>query len=198
MPLQPPNDPFDSFTWLKEFNAAIPIIMRKNFTDFRCEPLVTKPCNINEFIMKKGKLDATGNYTIGHYWIGFYYKLWKYQEPNRIALPWFGCQFVDEFTIDIIIVHPITNKIADNTRLHMYLFNNEYSNCVHATDQKRFSCQKNSNPKSLLRCRFDDYMRHAKGYSNFSFSNWIRSNTQEADISEFFETINVDFLVPHI
>ena len=197
MPLQPPNNPFDSFTWLKEFNEPISIIMRKNFVGFRCEPLVAKPLNINGFIMEKGKLDAAGNYTIGLYWLGFYYKIWKDQGPNIMALPWFGCQFVDEFNIDII-VHPITNKIADNTRLHAHLFANEYSNGVHATHQKRFSCQNNSNPNNLLRCRFDDYMRLTKGYSNFSFSNWIRSNTQEADLEEFFETINANFLVPYI
>ena len=197
MPLQPPNNPFDSFTWLKEFNEAISIIMRKKFVGFRCEPFVTEPHNTNGFIMEKGKSDAAGNYTIGLYWLGFYYKIWNGQEPKRMALPWFGCQFVDEFTIDII-VHPITNSIADNTRLYKYLFDNEYSKGIHATHQKRFSCQNNSKPNNLLRCRFDDYMRITKGYSNFSFSNWICSNTQEADLEDFFETINTNFLVPYI
>ena len=200
MPLQLPSSSFQSFTWLNEFIATVSDIIYQNHVGFECERFVTNPVVVNGIVHQKGKRNAAGNYTNGMYWLGFYYKLWKAENSNNIALPWFGCEFVDEFTIDIM-VHPITALQAgvNNTELHHYLLENEYSHGIHGTLQEPFCCQVNANPNYLLRYRFDDYMKNVKGKSNFSLSNWIcSSRTQEDDLREFFETVNANHLAPHI
>jgi len=205
--MQSPSNPFQSFTWLSEFIATVSDIISQNHVGFECEPFVAQPISVRGISHVKGKRDAAGDYTNGMYWLGFYYKLWKAENPNR-ALPWFGCQFVNEFTIDII-VHPIADKYAgaDNHGLHDYLFLNEYAGgnvphqepIIHGTVQEPFCCQSNSRPDILLRYRFDDYMKNVKGESNFRLSNWIcSSSTQKDDLRKFFETVNANHLAPHI
>lgn len=195
MPLTPLNNPFESFTWLNEFNEVIVRIINDNnrHKGFNCKPHLTKPFTINGCSMKKGKLDAAGNYDIGFYWLGFYYRLRQGQAPNRMALPWFGCQFFNEFTIDIVVHSNRKYEGGEpNHILHAYLFNN-------GTLRAPFSGQPYSEPQFLLRCRFDDYMKYIKGHSNFDFGNWIcSSKTQEADLTDFFEVINANYLAPHI
>ncbi len=203
---QPPNNPFDSFRWLKDFISAVPRIIGKNSNPgaFQCSCYVTQPTSINNYTMRAARSDATGNYTIGLYWLGFYYKLWQ-NNPMSIAIPWFGCQFSDEFTIDIIVHPNITLGGAHpNQNLSQYLLNNEYAGyngplMIHGTPQKPFSCQANSRPNILLRYRFDDYMKYKKGNPAFDLESWIHScNNQENDLADFFEDVNANHLAPNI
>ena len=71
MPLQPPSNPFDYFSWLKEFNAAILRIIEKRHTGFSCEPFLAAPEILQGFAAKKSIYCATGNYNTGYFWMGF-------------------------------------------------------------------------------------------------------------------------------
>jgi hypothetical protein len=198
----PPNNPSESFAWLHDFIATIPRIVGGNHNGFGCEPYLRKPCVVNGIVYQEGRGPGpAGIHTNGTYWVGFYYKLWNNQYPNAKALPWFGCGFNDEFTIDIC-VHPIQNQTVGTRQLFNYLRDHLHSTGNHATLQKPF-CSQQEQMGYYVRCRFHDYMRMGFGSRvpdpNFSLSNWIcSSQTQEKDLSDFFETINAKFLVPHI
>jgi hypothetical protein len=138
----------------------------------------------------------------GCYWTGFYYRIWNNQNNNAIALPWFGFEITpeDEVTINIII-HPNIVRPADgisNIALHQYLLT-IYKNSPYVTGLPAAVPE----AKKTLLFQFRDYMK--MGYGSraaepaFSLSNWIYSSkTQEDDLRDFFETINREFLVPHI
>jgi hypothetical protein len=193
--MTPPNNPFESFTWLSQFIEAVPNIVAGNHNGFGCESFVTPNPN---GVARRG--NATGNSTNGIYWLGFYYKLWSAEKTNNKALPWFGCSFVDEFTI-CIIVEAINaqDAKANNVGLHKYLLNREYSGGIHGSAQKPFGRQINKKPEEGLWYRFDDYMTIVKCESNFSLSDWICSGRNQAgDLREFFETVNANHLAPNI
>jgi len=101
MALNLPTNPFQSFKWLKEFNETISRIINNPHSGLGSEIYTTNSNKINGFTLSKGKLDSAGIYTNGLYWLGFYYTI---PRNKQTALPWFGCQFVEEFSIDIIVL----------------------------------------------------------------------------------------------
>jgi|GEM_PF-2653985 len=199
----PPNNPSESFAWLHDFIATIPKVVGGNHNGFECRLHAGAPVVRNGIVYQDGRGQGpAGIQTNGGYWVGFYYRLWN--NPNAIALPWFGCGFDHlhkEFNIGIC-VHPIHNRTVDTRRLFNYIGQHLHNTGNHATLQTPF-CSQRDVKSSMVRCRFDDYMRMGFGGKipnpNFDFENWIcSSQTQEGDLRDFFETINAKFLVPNI
>ncbi len=115
MPLKPPTNQFESLSvWLKEFNKTVATIIR----GFSLEPYVTNQFQ-SVIPTEKGKSNASGIYTDGEYWLGFYYKL---RNEPRVALPWFGCEFVDKFNISIIVHKTVEVAGTSNNALHQHHF----------------------------------------------------------------------------
>ncbi len=189
MSLQPSSNLFDSFSWLKAFNVAIfDIITNKNYKDFSCYTrLANNP--------PASKADSAGIQSDGNYWIGFYYFLSGQGRPQPKVSPWFGLWSEDNgnFSIGILIE---SDAAANNPAfIERLLGNGEHKKFViHNTNVTRHQ---------QLRCSFNDYMRMGYGEraadSGFSLENWFNSSTtQRVDLEDFFETINAEFLVPHI
>jgi hypothetical protein len=184
MPLQPPRNPLDSFSWLKEFNVAIFEIINKNSS---CTPRLKNDG-------RTGIDGSTGIMRDGHCWIGFYYFLSR--QPS--ISPWFGLWNEDNgnFSIGILIEH----SVRDNLTFIQRLINQPPHYGEH---QKFFTHRPNAKIEEQLLCSFSDYMRMGYGKRaanpSFSLNNWITSSTtQESDLKDFFETINAKFLVPYI
>lgn len=194
--LHPPKNPFESLNnWLVSFNKTVAkIVSNRSIGSFHLEPYVGNTFQ-SVFPTEKNKGDSVGIYTDGEYWLGYYYKIWN---NNRVAMPWFGCEFVDKFNISIIIHKDKTADKTNNSELHRYLLLNEFRK------RKLWVSQINANETTLLKCCFSDYMRI--GYENirvenpkFNLSDWMCSSTnQDADLKEFFDTINTIYLGPHI
>ena len=200
MPLQPPNNPLESLSvWLKDFNETVYKIIRSTtIKGVHLEPYVTNPA-IHPFPLGvpvgAAKASATGIYTDGEYWLGFYYKV---SDGNRAAHPWFGCEFVDRFNISIMVDRNTSLKGVTNISLHQYLLLNEFRK------KPLWVTQANSNENLILKCCFSDYMKIGypgirTGNVNFNLNDWMcSSTTQQEDLKEFFKVINENYLAPHI
>lgn len=187
MSLNPaPNNPFGSFSWLSHFIKVVAKITKDQYAGFSCNPYVTQTIKTSQGPAQRGLLQASGIYTNGGYWLGFYYILSSKTQPNAKGLPWFGCLFSSNFDplAICILVQEMDCKgaRANNTNLLSHLKH------LVAQSSSLFSWSKEFDGYAYY---FQDYMKTKKptGFSNLS--DWMcSSTTQEADLRAYFETAN--------